>query len=68
MEEGGKRLRPQLMVVEALEDDYNLISTDLLSIRGHEEYSAKDYQLKFLVEDKFYYILSPKDVIVGKPR
>ena len=31
MEEGGKRLRPQLMVVEALEDDYNLISTDLLS-------------------------------------
>jgi len=56
------------MVVEALEDDYNLISTDLLSIRGHEEYSAKDYQLEFLVEDKFYYILSPKDVIVGKPR
>ena len=56
------------MVVEALEDDYNLISTDPLSIRGHEEYSAKDYQLKFLVGNKFYYILSPKDVIVGKPR
>jgi len=66
--EDGKRQRPQLMVVEPLDDDYNLVSTDLMSIRGHEEYRGKDYQLEYLLDDKFYYILSPKDVIVGKPR
>ena len=28
--------------------------------RGHEEYQPKDYQLECLVEDQFYFIMSPR--------
>jgi len=36
--------------------------------RGHEEYKPKDYKFECLVDDKFYFIMSPHDVVVGKPR
>ena len=36
--------------------------------RGHEEYKPKDYKFECLVDDKFYFIMSPRDVVVGKPR
>ena len=49
-------------------DSYRLVCTDLLSIRGHEEHRPKDYQLECLVEDKHYFIMSPKDIVLGKPR
>lgn len=48
--------------------DYLEVSTDLLSIRGYENYKAKDFHMEFLFEDQHYFIVSPKDVIVGKPR
>jgi len=68
LDDQGNPERPQLMVFEKSENVYELISTDLLSIRGHEEYQPKDYQLECLVEDQFYFIMSPRDVVVGKPR
>ena len=49
-------------------NDNRLISTDLLTIRGHEEHTPKDYNLEFLIEEKQYFILSPKDIVLGKPR
>ena len=40
----------------------------MLSVRGHEEHGPKEYTLEHLLEDKHYFIMSPKDVVVGKPR
>ena len=31
-------------------------------------YKPKDYHLESLVEDKHFFVLSPKDIVVGKPR
>ena len=67
LDEEGKQERPQLMVFDPA-DNYRLISTDLLSIRGHEEHKPKDYQLEYLYDDKHYFIMSPKDIVLGKPR
>ena len=67
LDEDGKQERPQLMVFDPSEN-YRLVSTDLLSIRGHEEHKPKDYTLEYLFEDKQYFILSPKDIVLGKPR
>ena len=36
--------------------------------RGHEDYEARDYQFEALIDDKFYFIMCPRDVVVGKPR
>ena len=66
-DEAGRQERPQLMVFDPAQA-YRLLSTDLLSIRGHEEHKPKDYQLECLVDDKHYFIMSPKDIVVGKPR
>jgi len=70
LDENGRPERPQLMVLEKSEasNQLELVSTDLLSIRGHEEYTALDYQFEALVEEKHYFIMSPRDVVVGKPR
>jgi len=42
--------------------------SDLLSIKDCESYKAKDYHLECLVEEKHFFIVSPKDVVVAKPR
>jgi len=60
--------RPQLLIVEPLDEDFSEISTDLLSVRGFENYSPFEYHLEYLLEDKYYFVVSPKDVVVGKPR
>jgi len=70
LDESGKPERPELLIFEKGEDgkEYELVSTDVLSIKGHESYQPKDYQFEVLAEDKFYFIMSPRDVVVGKPR
>lgn len=60
--------RPQLLIVEPFDDDFAEVSTDLLSVRGYENYKPSEYHLEYLLEDKFYFVVSPKDVVVGKPR
>lgn len=35
--------------------------------RGFEAYQANDYHLEVLVEEKHFYIVSPKDIVVAKP-
>ena len=48
--------------------DYVEVCTDLLSIRGYEQYQPSDFHMEYLNEDQHYFIVSPKDVVVGKPR
>ena len=55
----------QVMVVKpGADDDYEEISTDLLSLRGHDRYRPKDYHMDYLQEDKHYFIVSPKGIYV----
>ena len=67
-EENGDAARPQVIVVEPQPEGFQEICSDVLSIRGHERYKPKDYHLESLVEDKHFFIVSPRDIVVGKPR
>ncbi len=41
----GKGQRPLMKLVEPEVDSYNEISADVLTIRGFQEYSCRDYHL-----------------------
>ena len=60
--------RPQLQLVIPHMEDYEVISSDALSIRGYEEYKSNDYHLECLAEENLFYVVSPKDIIVSKMR
>ncbi|XP_013388215.1 vacuolar protein sorting-associated protein 41 homolog [Lingula anatina] len=68
--EGGKVVanRPHLQVIDPKVDSYEEISDDALSIRGFQEYRCSDYHLESIIEENLFYIISPKDVVVAKPR
>ncbi|KAI8819466.1 uncharacterized protein EV422DRAFT_497948 [Fimicolochytrium jonesii] len=49
------------------------VATDVLSLFGYELYNANDYRLEYLPAsgnpaDNTFYIVSPKDIVVAKPR
>ena len=56
------------MIVEPYEDDYNVVSTDYLCFKDHEKHSVHDLHLEYLLQDKYYFIVSPNDIFFGKPR
>ena len=60
--------RPYIQVVEFNEEDYVDIMSDIMLLRGYENYQYADYQLEYLKEDNLYFIISPNDVVIGKPR
>lgn len=60
--------RPQFRVLEAHGEDYTLLLTDILSLRGYQEYKCNDYHLDSLAEEGLYFIVSLKDFVVAKPR
>ncbi|KAF8771255.1 Vacuolar protein sorting-associated protein like [Argiope bruennichi] len=60
--------RPQLRVIEAHGEDYSLILSDILSMRGYQAYRCNDYHLDSLADEGLYFILSLKDFVVAKPR
>ena len=64
----GKGQRPQMKLIEPHQDCYNEISADVLSIRGFSEYSCREYHLECLSEEGQFFIVSPKDVVLAKPR
>lgn len=64
--EGGTR--PHLSVLEPQGSDSFELSRDILSVKGSQEYRCKDYHLESLPEEGLYFIVSPKDVVVAKPR
>ncbi len=43
------------------------VSSDALSIRGYDAFQSNSYHLVYLPGDNFYYVVSPKDVVVAKP-
>ena len=61
--------RPQLLILSP-SGYYTYIesSTDALSIRGFEEYQSNNYCLENVQEESLFYIVSPKDIVLARPR
>ncbi|CAG8500991.1 4625_t:CDS:10 [Ambispora gerdemannii] len=58
--------RPELRIINSSNEE---ISTDALSLHGFQQYQANDYVLDFLPSDEdLFYVVSPKDLVVAKPR
>ncbi|KAI7993359.1 hypothetical protein LOK49_LG11G02821 [Camellia lanceoleosa] len=70
----GNAQRPEVHVVTWNNDE---LATDALPVHGFEHYKAKDYALAHAPfsdkswaagDEPLYYIVSPKDVVIAKPR
>ncbi|XP_055830070.1 vacuolar protein sorting-associated protein 41 homolog [Solanum dulcamara] len=75
----GNAQRPEVRVVTWNNDE---LATDALPVHGFEHYKAKDYSLAHAPfsgssyaggqwaagDEPLYYIVSPKDVVIAKPR
>ncbi|XP_019199476.1 PREDICTED: vacuolar protein sorting-associated protein 41 homolog isoform X2 [Ipomoea nil] len=75
----GNAQRPEVRVVTWTNDE---LATDALPVHGFEHYKAKDYSLAHAPfsgssyaggqwaagDEPLYYIVSPKDVVIAKPR
>ncbi|KAL5213790.1 hypothetical protein ABZP36_002942 [Zizania latifolia] len=75
----GTAQRPEIHLVSWKNDE---LTTDALPIHGYEHYKAKDYALAHAPfsgssnaggqwaagDEPLYYIVSPKDIVVAKPR
>ncbi|XP_055377491.1 vacuolar protein sorting-associated protein 41 homolog [Condylostylus longicornis] len=64
-EDNDEALRPILCVVTYTSNDYERITTDSLSLRGYQKYKVNDYFLEYIKEEKRYYIVAPKDIVVA---
>ncbi|XP_067021435.1 vacuolar protein sorting-associated protein 41 homolog isoform X2 [Acropora muricata] len=61
--------RPQLRIVSPRGlSEPEEISADALSVRGFEQYRCDDYHLENVAEENLFYIVSPKDLVLAKPR
>ncbi|XP_039228148.1 vacuolar protein sorting-associated protein 41 homolog isoform X2 [Drosophila yakuba] len=60
-----KALRPVLCVIEYKMNNSEEICTDSLTLRGFEEYTVNDYSLGGLIEEKRFFIVAPKDIVVA---
>lgn len=69
-EEGtrGQTQRPQLRIIAQSKDGPQEVAADALSIRGFEEYRCNDYHLEYIEGENLMLVVSPKDVVVAKPR
>lgn len=65
---GVESRRPQMRVLEPLQGTYEEISKDVLGIRNFEEHFPVNYHLECLVEERQFFIVCPRDVVVAKPR
>ena len=57
--------RPEIHIITKTNKE---ISVDALSVSGYEKYEATDYKLDYSRSESMFYILSPKDLIIAKPR
>lgn len=56
---------PELRIVTRGNEE---ISSDALEVHGFENYLASDYRLDHLATESLFYIVSPGDIVVAKPR
>ncbi|ORY04934.1 vacuolar protein sorting-associated protein 41 [Basidiobolus meristosporus CBS 931.73] len=56
---------PELRLINS---DNEEVSSDVLSMVGHEYYQPNDYILDFFPSEDLFYVASPKDIVVAKLR
>ncbi|GES86213.1 vacuolar assembling protein VPS41 [Rhizophagus clarus] len=57
--------RPELRIINSFNEE---ISTDALSLHGFQYYQANDYELDYFPSEDMFYVVSPKDLVLAKPR
>ena len=57
--------RPELRVLTWKNEE---LSCDALTLGGYEGCSPNDYRLDYIASEGLFYVISPQDVIVAKPR
>lgn len=55
-------------ILKAYPDYYEECSVDLIDVRNSDKNKCCDYRLDFIQEENMYFIVSPKDIVVAKPR
>ncbi|KAJ3190235.1 Vacuolar protein sorting-associated protein 41 [Gaertneriomyces sp. JEL0708] len=67
-----KRSKAQPPEIRVVDSQGATIANDVLSLLGFEHYQANDYQLEYLPgtnpSEATFYVVSPKDIVVAKPR
>ncbi|PRP83024.1 RING zinc finger-containing protein [Planoprotostelium fungivorum] len=58
-------LRPEFRIINRNNKE---ISSDALTIHGFEQYKANHYRLGFMSEESLFYVVSPRDIVVARPR
>ncbi|XP_028395633.1 vacuolar protein sorting-associated protein 41 homolog [Dendronephthya gigantea] len=65
----SKATRPLVRIMHPEKyDELSEIIADALSVRGFENYSCNHYHLEPLPEESLFFIISPKDIVLAKPR
>ncbi|ELR10906.1 7fold repeat in clathrin and VPS proteins repeat-containing protein [Acanthamoeba castellanii str. Neff] len=66
-EENGRKVPqpPELRIITRHNEE---VSSDALTIHGYESYKATSYRLDHLASESLFYIVSPKDIVLAKPR
>ncbi|CAB3979402.1 vacuolar sorting-associated 41 homolog [Paramuricea clavata] len=65
----SKAARPLLRIISTSSTEkYEEIMADALSVRGFENYDCNHYHLEPLPEESLFFIISPKDIVLAKPR
>ncbi|OZJ04120.1 hypothetical protein BZG36_02827 [Bifiguratus adelaidae] len=58
-------LRPEIRIIS---HDNEELSNDVLAVNGYHLYQANDYMLDHLEAENHFYIMSPKDIVLARPR
>jgi len=57
--------RPELRIITRSNEE---VSSDALSIHGFEHYVSNNYKLGYMPQESLFYIVSPRDIVVARPR
>ncbi|CAG8436458.1 3839_t:CDS:10 [Diversispora eburnea] len=57
--------RPEIRIINSLKEE---ISTDALPLHGFQHCQANDYILDYYPSEDMFYVVSPKDLVLAKPR
>ncbi|PRP85869.1 vacuolar protein sorting-associated protein [Planoprotostelium fungivorum] len=58
-------LRPEFRIISRNNKE---ISSDALTVHGYEQYKSQQYSLGSMSEESMYYVVSPRDIVVARPR
>ncbi|CAG8660098.1 10427_t:CDS:10, partial [Acaulospora colombiana] len=66
--EQHKRPRAKQPELQIMDPSNEVISTDALPLHGYHHYQANDYILGYFPSEDMFYVVSPKDLVLSRPR